>query len=395
MDKGQLSTPSWKTGTSAASWRLRSQGRYKEADDLLTAKAKEGDAEALFTLWSLGYPGGAAEAFFCSGGGGSKLLLLDDVARKGHPLAMAMAPKDNGGTWRYIRDSGCAMAILLYNGDNPELYARVLAEGTPDELWILFSREFRGHTPALRRELHQKLVFTHHHPIAAAAEGAFHPFTTHGFIPRYTADGAHRTSDAIGRDVASLEIAARQGHAVAIDVLAHFHLDPNTPPPFCNCAVGAGWLVQSLLCEARRESIGASVGTAGPSKAAALLAPRLDDVRYTIPITGNRLRELYLYGQSWPRFLRADKACSSSRKDHPLRVYEGVMEAARDAVYVFIMWLRFRRPGYVDRWMPYDVVKMIARLVWCTREEYIEVWWRAANVLSPSRPRKRRKAPGK
>jgi len=272
----------WQTGTSAASWQLRSQGRYEEAWQLVKQGCDRNDAEALMEM-PLCYPDVQTLE---ERNNGVKL-----AAAQGHPVAMAMAsPEPN-------------IATVL----------QVMKENMPAHAAYWAGKELN--------QISLEMLFAAnkwHHPLAAAFLA--------DRVPAFLDDGKDNRKERVHY----LRIAAYQNCAAAIVDLAHYYFNGYGTAVHRSMHEGARLL--SYFSPARQCRYALDLYSCLHAR---IIAKHelLDD----------RLRELYVYGKAHTPTI---VAAASFADPSPRHVYFRVQTSCRATVlYVMWAFRReFRWP---------------------------------------------------
>jgi hypothetical protein len=380
----------WRTGTSAKSWDLRRQGRYKEADVLLVERSRQKDVEACFTLYSLQYPGGIVKecmnaSVLCSAARGPAL-------GKGHPVAEVihheLRNSDPQAVIRYAASTGHAGAMLeaaiRHRSSVPlDIMTRVWNEDEPEALMRLCEVKSQWMTnnhgeedDAERRCALERLAWIHRHPVAAWHIG-IDKITPMSELLR---KGPRVETCEVGvlvhlvMAVNHFEVAAAQGHRNAAYDLARVFFSTYVTKELRNPMRAARLLVYALRCAASLDD---------PEIYLDLLCQRL-------MYTPASLEEYYYYGKVWPTLPKADtrfpsdpryceptgvKGFVTKKTDlgsrHPVRIYNKTRAAVQSTVVAFLGCVTRRR---VPRGMPRDVGLIIAKLVWEHRGLHVLQW---------------------
>jgi len=383
----------WQTGTSAKSWALRRQGRYKEADQmLLDAMKGDGDAEAYFTMYMLsGYQGSLCSTHYSH----VDSIILLRAAKYGHPVATSLCchADDIERHARSVRNHPFALYEILERvpvvmhermgmPSQEDLIERIVWEDEPESLWRVSKAV---HNRDVSDALVERLALHHHHPMAAHQLGREHRNVLEiGKMLGYQ-DGCAgpSLSDVIFRSVAAFEIAASQGHMDAAYCLASILFDPKVPISVQDANRGARLLVDILVRS-----------NGNPEKHyVGLLHTRLDpDLTRWQP---DRAREFYHYGKNWHQLPKADVMFPLDIQKHnertwvsrwgelpaidlgplhPKRVYLEMHKACQHAT-IILLGLLLRRRHLFPR-VPRDIVHKLAHLVWDEREREAGSWWR-------------------
>jgi TPR repeat protein len=272
----------WQTGTSAASWELRSQGRYEEAWQLVKQGCDRNDAEALMEM-PLCYPDVQTLE---ERNNGVKLS-----AAQGHPVAMAMAsPEPN-------------IATVL----------QVMKENMPAHAAYWAGKELN--------QISLEMLFAAnkwHHPLAAAFLA--------DRVPAFLDDGKDNRKERVHY----LRIAAYQNCAAAIVDLAHYYFHGYGTA--VHQAMYQGARLLSYFSPARQCKYAADLYSC--LRARIIAKHELSD---------DRIRELYVYGKAHtPTIIAAAFLADHS----PRHVYLSVQTSCRSAVLYVIWSFRreFRWP---------------------------------------------------
>ena len=381
----------WRTGTSAESWALRRQGRYKEADALLLARAANLDVEALITLYSLHYPGSASYRHHGSDSAHISRLAAGCPGQfEGHPVAKVM--------WHPLRNRDCAAVhqYALETGHRGALFQSWIQCGNIVPASFLQSLSAKDDPELLAwvwlngydlRDA-KDFVFLHRHPVIAWDLARR---TTKGIEEYWSEDVTARHSEvlppleaenALRETVRLLQIAADQGHLRAEWCLAKLRFNPRIPADLRSVRQGALLLRDVLLRSYGHDD---QLHCFHPTFALRIrpLSPLIMDA--------DRIYELYCYGKAWGQLPKAEtfyptfERCKDQKPfatamgsswlgdSHPRRVVWKVDGNAKSSLITFIGCLR-RRIVPVTR-PPRDIVELITRLVWSTRHDDCGLWW--------------------
>ena len=100
---------------------------------------------------------------------------------------------------------------------------------------------------------------------------------------------------------------------------------------------------------------------------------------YPVPsLNDARCFELYWYGKHWdelPTSATSFDWRTTAHNHFPLTFYTMVIERVRSTLITFMgCLLRRRGHGHIRYQVPRDIVKMLARLLWTTREDDVFEW---------------------
>ena len=366
----------WQTGTSAKSWALRRQGKFKEADSVLIKGYHDGDAEACLSLFMLWYSGGAAELEL----DGDRNQLLHNAAFAGHPVAMAlMQTQDNHDFSRdLILASGNDFALMEVGERSPDLLNRLLSSGDPEILYAMLDHELCPDAQLVR--VHLAVYWNH--PLAAylAGSNAFHHL-------RWAAtakldEERHRQCARLAEDVVWLKIAVAQENVDAYSLLCSLGFSGQTTRlPFSVSSLSEndaiGWLVLYMTAELRRRHFFSEFPDQGQEWCTLRVLEAARQILSGLCVHLDlRIFELYSYGKIWSRLPTADVRLKDAGQDlkelHPAAVYAQIHAACSGATLVFMGCLRLRRKR---RDFPRDIVALLGRLLWDDRERHLVEWW--------------------
>lgn len=337
----------WRTGTSAASWALRRAGRYREADELLEKRAKEGDAEALLSIYSLNYEGSLCGRLYS----GDCFIPLYKAKAAGHPVAEAR----RGGEMSHalVAQSLHAQLMVCIGGYPHALAKAILEECDPEAMWMLATR-----FPTANNSDHliKELAHVDHHPMAAYC------CAEKGFTLALDRAKSRRAEDVacLCTKVMLLEIAVAQGHISAAYLLALVCFDEGIPIVLQDATRGANLLVRILL----------HVNGNYAMEWLATFKKRLNRVEQ------QQHCEFYVYGKHWRELPKAETMfpfhhSSALAERHPRRIYDSSRAACQAAAATIAGLLRYRC------YKQPDMARLLGRMVWESREREASQWWAA------------------